>query len=60
MHIHALDAYRHRASLVHDLDGRVKLALAVLFIVSTALTPDGAWPAYARSRPTGPGRPTRC
>ena len=47
MHIHALDAYRHRASLVHDLDGRVKLALAVLFIVSTALTPDGAWPAYA-------------
>jgi cobalt/nickel transport system permease protein len=47
MHIHALDAYRHRASLVHDLDGRVKLALAVLFIVSTALTPDGAWLAYA-------------
>ena len=47
MHIHVLDAYRHRASLVHDLDGRVKLALAVLFIVSTALTPDGAWLAYA-------------
>jgi cobalt/nickel transport system permease protein len=47
MHIHALDAYRHRASLVHDLDGRVKLALTVLFIVSTALTPDGAWLAYA-------------
>ena len=46
MHIHALDAYHHRASLVHDLDGRVKLALAVLFIVSTALTPDGAWMAY--------------
>jgi cobalt/nickel transport system permease protein len=47
MHIHALDAYHHRASLVHDLDGRVKLALAVLFIVSTALAPDGAWLAYA-------------
>ena len=47
MHIHALDSYHHRASLIHDLDGRVKLALAVLFIVSTALTPDGAWLAYA-------------
>jgi cobalt/nickel transport system permease protein len=46
MHIHALDAYHHRVSLIHQLDGRVKLAMAVLFIVSTALTPDGAWPAY--------------
>lgn len=46
MHIHALDTYRPRASLIHHLDARVKLALAVLFIVSTALTPDGAWPAY--------------
>ena len=46
MHIHALDAYHDRASLIHALDGRVKLALAVLFIASTALTPDGAWPAY--------------
>ena len=46
MHIHALDAYRHRASFIHDLDSRVKLALAVLFVVATALTPDGAWPAY--------------
>lgn len=25
----------------------MKLALAALFIISTALTPDGAWPAYA-------------
>ena len=46
MHIHVLDAYRHRASFIHDLDSRVKLALAVLFVVATALTPDGAWPAY--------------
>jgi cobalt/nickel transport system permease protein len=46
MHIHALDAYRPGASLVHHLDARVKLVLVVLFIVSTALTPDGAWPAY--------------
>jgi cobalt/nickel transport system permease protein len=47
MHIHALDAYRPRPSLVHRLDARVKLVLAVLFIVATALTPDGDWPAYA-------------
>lgn len=46
MHIHALDAYRSKASLVHRLDARVKLILAVLFIVATALTPDGAWLAY--------------
>jgi len=47
IHIHALDAYRPRASLIHRLDARVKLALALLFIVAAALTPDGAWPAYA-------------
>jgi cobalt/nickel transport system permease protein len=46
MHIHALDAYRSRESPVHRLDARVKLVLAVLFIVATALTPDGAWLAY--------------
>jgi cobalt/nickel transport system permease protein len=46
MHIHALDAYRSKASLVHRLDARVKLFLAVLFIVATALTPDGVWLAY--------------
>jgi cobalt/nickel transport system permease protein len=47
MHIHALDSYRSKASLVHRLDARVKLVLAVLFIVATALTPDRAWVAYA-------------
>ena len=46
MHIHALDAYRPRTSPVHHLDARVKLVLTVSFIVTTALTPDGAWPAY--------------
>jgi cobalt/nickel transport system permease protein len=46
MHIHALDAYRPGDSPIHHLDGRVKLVLAVLFIVSAALTPDGAWPTY--------------
>jgi len=46
MHIHALDAYRSRYSFVHRFDARVKLILAACFIVSTALTPDGAWLAY--------------
>jgi cobalt/nickel transport system permease protein len=47
MHIHALDTYRSGGSFIHHLDARVKLPLALLFIVATALTPDGAWPAYA-------------
>ncbi len=47
LRIHALDAYRSGDSLVHRLDARVKLVLAVLFIATAALTPDGAWPAYA-------------
>ncbi len=46
MHIHALDVYRPRTSPIHHLDGRVKFVLVVLFIITTALTPDGAWPAY--------------
>lgn len=46
IHIHALDTYRPRASFIHRLDARVKLTLAVLFIVATAATPDGDWPAY--------------
>lgn len=46
MHISALDTYHPGASLIHRLDARVKLVLAVLFIVSVVLTPDGAWPAY--------------
>ena len=47
MHIHALDAYRSKVSFVHRLDARVKLVLAAGFIISAALTPDGAWLAYA-------------
>jgi cobalt/nickel transport system permease protein len=46
MHLHALDAYRPRASFIHRLDARVKLVLTLLFIVATALTPDRAWLAY--------------
>ena len=46
MHAHFLDPYRHRTSLVHALDARVKLVLAVAFIVTTALARPGAWPVY--------------
>ncbi len=46
MHVHFLDPYRPRASPVHHLDPRVKLVLAVAFILTTALTPMGAWPVY--------------
>jgi cobalt/nickel transport system permease protein len=47
MHIHALDAYRSKASLIHRLDARVKFVLTVLYIVAVALTPEGVWLAYA-------------
>jgi cobalt/nickel transport system permease protein len=46
MHAHFLDPYRDGASPVHRLDSRVKLPLAVAFIVTAALLPPGAWPAY--------------
>jgi cobalt/nickel transport system permease protein len=46
MHVHYLDPYRDRSSPIHRLDPRVKLLLAVGFILATALTPAGAWPAY--------------
>ncbi|MCB9154605.1 MAG: cobalt ECF transporter T component CbiQ [Caldilineae bacterium] len=47
MHIHVLDQYRHADSPVHRLDPRVKLVAALAFILACALTPDGAWPAFA-------------
>ena len=46
MHIHFLDPYRPRASLIHRLDPRIKFALALAFILTAALTPPGAWPVY--------------
>ncbi len=46
MHAHFLDPYRHGASPVHRLDPRVKLVLAVAFIVTAAVIHPGAWPAY--------------
>ncbi len=46
MHVHFLDPYRPRPSLVHALDARVKFLLAVGFILATALVPPGAWAVY--------------
>ncbi|MGC8779672.1 MAG: cobalt ECF transporter T component CbiQ [Anaerolineae bacterium] len=46
MHVHFLDSYRPRPSPVHALDPRVKLVLALAFILAVALTPIGAWPVY--------------
>ena len=47
MNANAFDRYLERASGVHRLDPRVKVVVALAFIVSVALLPDGAWPAYA-------------
>jgi cobalt/nickel transport system permease protein len=46
MHIHFLDPYRPRPSPIHRLDPRVKFVLTLAFILTTALTPMGAWPVY--------------
>ena len=46
MHISFLDPYQPRPSLIHRLDARVKLVLALSFILATALAPAGAWPVY--------------
>lgn len=46
MHIHALDTYRPGQSLVHRLDARVKLVVAVLLILTAALLPERSWLAY--------------
>ncbi len=46
MHVHFLDPYRPRPSLIHALDPRVKLVLALAMILTVALAPVGAWPVY--------------
>ncbi len=46
MHVHFLDSYRPRPSPIHALDPRVKLVLALAFILAVALTPIAAWPVY--------------
>jgi cobalt/nickel transport system permease protein len=47
MHIHFLDPFIDLRSPVHALDARIKLTLALAFILTVSLTPMGAWPIYA-------------
>jgi len=46
MHIHFVDPYQTGQSLVHRLSPRIKLVLALAFILATAAMPMGAWPVY--------------
>lgn len=46
MHVHFLDPYRPRPSLVHALDPRVKFVLTVAYIFTCALAPLGAWSIF--------------
>ncbi len=47
MHISVLDQFKSGDSPIHCLDPRVKLVGALAFILAAALTPDGAWLAFA-------------
>ncbi|MFZ6031072.1 MAG: cobalt ECF transporter T component CbiQ [Chloroflexota bacterium] len=46
MHLHFLDPYQHRHSLLHALDARVKFVLALGLILTISLLPVSAWAAY--------------
>jgi len=46
VHIDAFDRYQHGESLVHRLDPRLKIIIAVAYVVSNSLLPDGAWEAF--------------
>lgn len=46
MHFDAFDRYHEKESFLHHLDPRVKALVTVIFIVSNALLPDGAWLAF--------------
>jgi len=46
VHVHFLDPYQPFFSPIHTLDGRVKLLLIAAYILTCALAPVAAWPAY--------------
>jgi cobalt/nickel transport system permease protein len=46
MHVHFLDPFHAGSSVIHQLDPRVKLVLTLMLILTTSLTPFGAWAAY--------------
>jgi cobalt/nickel transport system permease protein len=49
MHFDAFDRYHESDSFLHRLDPRVKIVVTVVFILSNALLPDGAWLAFGFS-----------
>jgi cobalt/nickel transport system permease protein len=46
MHANAFDRFHEAESRLHRLDPRAKVVVTVLFILSNALLPDGAWAAF--------------
>src|SRR5512137_2576058 len=46
MHVHFIDPYHPGDSPIHRLDPRIKLLLAIFFILTNALLPTSAWPVY--------------
>ncbi|MDP2777675.1 MAG: energy-coupling factor transporter transmembrane component T, partial [Anaerolineales bacterium] len=46
MHFNAFDRYHEKESFLHRLDPRVKVLVTVIYIISNALLPDGAWLAF--------------
>lgn len=47
MHVDVADQYHFEESRIHQLDPRVKVLIAVGFILSNAILPDGSWAAFA-------------
>jgi cobalt/nickel transport system permease protein len=47
MHVDVFDQFQFTESRVHILDPRVKVVVAVAFILSNAILPDGSWLAFA-------------
>ena len=47
MHDSVFDRYHDTRSSLHSLDSRVKVVVAVAFILSNSLLPDGAWLAFS-------------
>lgn len=46
MHFDAFDRYHEKESFLHRIDPRVKALVTVIYIISNALLPDGAWMAF--------------
>jgi cobalt/nickel transport system permease protein len=43
LHFDLADQYRHRPSLIHNLDPRVKVVTTFLYILAVSLVPEGEW-----------------